>query len=102
MGLSYTGPATLFGRDHQAYYAPLIGADGKLTGALFVGVPEIVDADSAPETPLIRSRGDDFRAGAEAYEYCTAIQYFSALAPALPRRVLLDLNEDESMSLTGT
>jgi methyl-accepting chemotaxis protein len=37
---SYTGPATLFGRDYQANYAPLIGADGKSTGALFVGVPK--------------------------------------------------------------
>jgi len=37
---SYTGPATLFGRDYTANYAPLIGEDGKLTGALFVGVPK--------------------------------------------------------------
>ena len=37
---SYTGPATVFGRDYQANYAPLIGEDGKLTGALFVGVPK--------------------------------------------------------------
>ena len=37
---SYTGPATVFGRDYQASYAPLIGEDGKLTGALFVGVPK--------------------------------------------------------------
>ena len=35
---SYIGPATVFGHDYQADYAPLIGADGKLTGALFVGV----------------------------------------------------------------
>jgi len=35
---SYTGPATVFGRDYQANYAPLTGADGQLTGALFVGV----------------------------------------------------------------
>src|SRR5262245_42410416 len=28
---SYTGPATVFGRDYQANYAPLIGEDGKLT-----------------------------------------------------------------------
>jgi Cache 3/Cache 2 fusion domain len=35
---SYSGPATVFGREYQANYAPLIGADGKLTGALFVGV----------------------------------------------------------------
>lgn len=37
---SYTGPATLFGRDYQADYAPLTGEDGQLTGALFVGVPK--------------------------------------------------------------
>ena len=37
---SYTGPMTVFGRDYQANYAPLIGEDGKLTGALFVGVPK--------------------------------------------------------------
>ena len=37
---SYSGPMTLFGRNYQANYAPLIGADGKLTGALFVGVPK--------------------------------------------------------------
>ena len=35
---SYTGPATVFGQNYQANYAPLIGADGKLTGALFVGM----------------------------------------------------------------
>jgi hypothetical protein len=34
---SYTGPATVLGQDYQANYAPLIGDDGKLTGALFVG-----------------------------------------------------------------
>jgi methyl-accepting chemotaxis protein len=37
---SYTGPATVFGRDYQAYYAPLTSEDGKLTGALFVGIPK--------------------------------------------------------------
>ena len=37
---SYTGLATLFGHDYQANYASLLGADGKLTGALFVGVPK--------------------------------------------------------------
>jgi methyl-accepting chemotaxis protein len=37
---SYSGPATLMGQDYDANYAPLIGADGKLTGALFVGVPK--------------------------------------------------------------
>jgi hypothetical protein len=35
---SYSGPATIFGRDYEANYAPLVGEDGKLTGALFVGV----------------------------------------------------------------
>jgi methyl-accepting chemotaxis protein len=35
---SYSGPATVFGQKYQADYAPLIGEDGKLTGALFVGV----------------------------------------------------------------
>jgi methyl-accepting chemotaxis protein len=39
-GHSYTGPMTLFGKNYQANYAPLIGADGKVTGALFVGVPK--------------------------------------------------------------
>jgi methyl-accepting chemotaxis protein len=37
---SYTGPVTAFGKDYQGNYAPLIGADGKLTGGLFVGVPK--------------------------------------------------------------
>jgi hypothetical protein len=37
---SYTGPATLFGRDFESNYAPLVGDDGKLTGALFIGVPK--------------------------------------------------------------
>ena len=36
---SYTGPVTTFDRNYQANYAPLIGEDGKLTGALFVGAP---------------------------------------------------------------
>lgn len=35
---SYTGDATIFGREYQAQYAPLTSDDGKLTGALFVGV----------------------------------------------------------------
>jgi hypothetical protein len=35
---SYTGDATIFGREYQADYAPLTSEDGKLTGALFVGV----------------------------------------------------------------
>ena len=37
---SYTDPVTVFGKNYQGNYAPLIGADGKLTGALFVGVPK--------------------------------------------------------------
>jgi methyl-accepting chemotaxis protein len=37
---SYTGPASLFGRDYQTYYAPLMSEDGQLTGALFVGIPK--------------------------------------------------------------
>jgi methyl-accepting chemotaxis protein len=37
---SYTGPVTVFGKDYQGNYAPLMGEDGKLTGALFVGVPK--------------------------------------------------------------
>ena len=37
---SYTGPMTLFGKNYRVNYAPLIGADGKLTGALFVGAPK--------------------------------------------------------------
>ncbi|MGB6426661.1 MAG: Cache 3/Cache 2 fusion domain-containing protein [Methyloceanibacter sp.] len=37
---SYTGPATIMGQDYDANYAPLMSEDGKLTGALFVGVPK--------------------------------------------------------------
>ena len=37
---SYTGPATLFGREFQANHAPLTDGSGKLTGALFVGEPK--------------------------------------------------------------
>jgi len=37
---SYTGPATVVGKEYQANYAPLTSEDGKLTGALFVGVPK--------------------------------------------------------------
>jgi len=36
---SYAGSVTVFGKNYQANYAPLTGEDGKLTGALFVGVP---------------------------------------------------------------
>ena len=35
---SYVGEAQVFGRKYDADYAPLTGEDGKLTGALFVGV----------------------------------------------------------------
>ena len=37
---SYNGPATIFGQDYEAHYAPMVGADGNLTGALFVAVPK--------------------------------------------------------------
>ena len=55
---SYTGPATVFGQNYQADYAPLIGEDGKLTGALFVGT-QIVVLDSWAK-PI---RDNDFRDG---------------------------------------
>jgi cache 3/cache 2 fusion protein len=35
---SYTGDATIFGRKYEANYAPLTGADGRVTGALFIGL----------------------------------------------------------------
>ena len=37
---SYTGPATVFGQNYESNYAPLIGEDGKLIGAVFVGIPK--------------------------------------------------------------
>jgi Cache 3/Cache 2 fusion domain len=37
---SYTGPATVFGQNYDASYAPLTDGAGKLTGALFVGTPK--------------------------------------------------------------
>jgi methyl-accepting chemotaxis protein-2 (aspartate sensor receptor) len=37
---SYTGPVTIFGKNYESSYAPLIGEDGKVTGALFVGEPK--------------------------------------------------------------
>ena len=37
---SYTGPATVFGQNYDANYAPLTDGAGKLTGALLVGVPK--------------------------------------------------------------
>lgn len=33
---SYVGQSTVFGKKYDADYAPLIGSDGRLTGALFV------------------------------------------------------------------
>jgi len=35
---SYSGAVTVFGKNYEGNYAPLVGTDGKLTGALFVGV----------------------------------------------------------------
>ncbi len=35
---SYSGAATIFGRKYDAKYAPLLGEDGQITGALFVAV----------------------------------------------------------------
>ena len=35
-GHSFAGEATIFGKKYDANYAPLTGADGKVTGALFV------------------------------------------------------------------
>jgi hypothetical protein len=35
---SYVGDATIFGHKYAAEYAPLLSDDGRLTGALFVGV----------------------------------------------------------------
>jgi Cache 3/Cache 2 fusion domain len=35
---SFSGEATVFGKKYEANYAPLMSEDGKLTGALFVGV----------------------------------------------------------------
>ena len=37
---SYVGEAEVFGHKYDADYAPLTGADGKLTGALFVATPK--------------------------------------------------------------
>lgn len=35
---SYVGEVTVFGHKYDADYAPLVSDDGRLTGALFVGV----------------------------------------------------------------
>lgn len=37
---SYSGEVTVFGKKYNADYAPMIGTDGKLTGALFVAEEE--------------------------------------------------------------
>lgn len=37
---SFVGEVTVFGHKYDADYAPLVGDDGKLTGALFVAVPK--------------------------------------------------------------
>ena len=37
---SYIGPATVFGKAYDSNYAPLVGDDGKMIGALFVAVPK--------------------------------------------------------------
>jgi len=37
---SYVGEVTVFGKKYDADYAPLVGNDGKLTGALFVAEPK--------------------------------------------------------------
>jgi len=37
---SFSGDVTVFGHKYDAKYAPLTSDDGKLTGALFVAVPE--------------------------------------------------------------
>jgi len=37
---AYRGDVTVFGKKYDGHYAPVIGSDGKLTGALFVGVPK--------------------------------------------------------------
>lgn len=37
---SYTGDATVFGHKFEGHYAPVVSGDGRLTGALFVGIPK--------------------------------------------------------------
>jgi hypothetical protein len=37
---AYRGDVTVFGKKYDGHYAPVVGSDGKLTGALFVGVPK--------------------------------------------------------------
>jgi methyl-accepting chemotaxis protein len=48
-GKTYNGPADLFGTSFMTEYAPIFGADGRVIGLLFVGVPraafdEMIDA----------------------------------------------------------
>ena len=37
---SYVGEVTVFGHKYDADHAPLVGDDGKVSGALFVAVPK--------------------------------------------------------------
>jgi hypothetical protein len=37
---AWTGDVTVFGKKYEGHYAPVVGGDGKVTGALFVGVPK--------------------------------------------------------------
>jgi len=37
---SYTGDVTAFGRKYEGHYAPVVSGDGRLIGALFVGIPK--------------------------------------------------------------
>ena len=37
---SFSGEVTAFGKKYDANYAPLTSDDGKVTGALFVGIPK--------------------------------------------------------------
>jgi len=37
---SFTGAVTVFGQNYDGSYAPLTDASGKVTGALFVGMPK--------------------------------------------------------------
>jgi methyl-accepting chemotaxis protein len=37
---SYTGDVTVFGHNYEGHYAPVVSGDGRLIGALFVGIPK--------------------------------------------------------------
>ena len=37
---SYSGDVTVFGKKYEANYAPLTAEDGRITGALFVAIPQ--------------------------------------------------------------